>query len=378
MPAAELAEEGLLVDWYAALLIASATRMLAANPTAAATFLEEGRWPTISSWTALQQKRVDLSRHGRDSPPHRRAGAARVLRRRARARHRPRREQAPAAASPREDLRGYRAVLEEPHAIPYRGGAIHVAPELTAGPTLAHCLSLLAEAPLSGGRQPDAAAYLAYARALAEGYRWRLANMGDVDAEGARTGPACTTHFNVVDRHGNICAVTQTLLSIFGSKVMLPESGLLMNNGILWFDPEPGKPNSMEPGKRCLMNVCPVIGEHGGRRFALGASGGRRIMPAVMQLVSFLVDYGMSLEEAFHHPRIDLSGGDAAIADETLPAAVHAALAAHFKLVPGRRTVFPYLFACPAGVLREGELNVGATEIMSPWGDAVAEDGGGR
>jgi len=38
-----------------------------------------------------------------------------------------------------------------------------------------------------------------------------------------------------------------------------------------------------------------------------------------------------------------------------------------------RRTVFPYAFAVPAGVLRDGERNAGCTEIMSPWGDAVAE-----
>ncbi len=60
MPAAELAAEGLRVDWYAALIIASATRALAANECAAATFLDEGRWPPVSSWTALEQKRLDL------------------------------------------------------------------------------------------------------------------------------------------------------------------------------------------------------------------------------------------------------------------------------------------------------------------------------
>ena len=62
-----------------------------------------------------------------------------------------------------------------------------------------------------------------------------------------RRPPTCTTHFSVVDRHGNMVAATQTLLSIFGSKMMLPRSGLLMNNGILWFDPEKGKPNSLAP-----------------------------------------------------------------------------------------------------------------------------------
>jgi len=94
--------------------------------------------------------------------------------------------------------------------------------------------------------------------------------------------PSCTTHFSIVDRHGNMCSVTQTLLSIFGSRVVSPSTGLLLNNGIMWFDPEPGKPNSLGPGKRCLGNFCPVIGEAAdGRRFALGASGGRKIIGAV-------------------------------------------------------------------------------------------------
>src|SRR3546814_5192339 len=110
----------------------------------------------------------------------------------------------------------------------------------------------------------------------------------------------------------------------------------------MWFDPEPGKPNSLAPGKRCLMNVCPLIGETqagsgGGRRFALGASGGRKIMPAVAQLASFLADFGMGLEDAFHHPRIDVSGGDTVIADDSLPEATLAAVRAQHAVVTTRR-----------------------------------------
>jgi gamma-glutamyltranspeptidase/glutathione hydrolase len=172
-------------------------------------------------------------------------------------------------------------------------------------------------------------------------------------------------------------AMTQTLLSVFGSRVVSPSTGLLLNNGIMWFDPEPGRPNSLAPGKRCLMNVCPVIGETGtGGRFAIGASGGRRILPAVAQLASFLIDHGMSLEEAFHQPRIDASGGPAPVADEGLPPDVLAALSSGHGATTARRTVYPLAFACPVGVMRQGDINVAATEIMSPWADAVAERAG--
>ena len=83
--------------------------------------------------------------------------------------------------------------------------------------------------------------------------------MGDAAglAEAAQA-PSCTTHFCIVDRHGNMCSVTQTLLSIFGSRVVSPSTGLLLNNGIMWFDPVPGRPNSLGPGKRCLGNFCPI------------------------------------------------------------------------------------------------------------------------
>ena len=81
--------------------------------------------------------------------------------------------------------------------------------------------------------------------------------------------PACTTHFSVVDRDGNMAAVTQTLLSTFGSKFVTPQSGITMNNGIMWFDPTPGGPNSLAPGKRCLTNYTPVLAEAAdGRRLA--------------------------------------------------------------------------------------------------------------
>ena len=270
-----------------------------------------------------------------------------------------------------EDLASYQAEWVEPLSIPYRGGHLHAAPGLTGGPTFGQALRLLEEGFQPSGRGPDAQAYRALARSLDAAFRSRLAGMGDHESAKA---PGCTTHFSVVDRHGNMCAVTQTLLSIFGSRVVSPATGILLNNGIMWFDPEPGKPNSLAPAKRVLANYCPVVGvAAGGRRqFALGASGGRKILGAVLQLSSFLVDHGMSLEAAFHQPRIDVSGSGQVTADQALAPAILQALAEEMPTTTTRRTVFPYAFACPAGVLREDGRNMGCTEVMSPWGDAVA------
>jgi gamma-glutamyltranspeptidase/glutathione hydrolase len=267
------------------------------------------------------------------------------------------------------DLAAYTARAVDPLMIDYRETRVALTPELTGGPTLAHTLRLLTER-LTPGAEPDVQAYMAYAQCLQEAYTHRLTSMGDV--EGARA-PGCTSHFCVVDAEGNIAAVTQTLLSIFGSRLTLPQSGVLMNNGIMWFDPEPGKPNSLGAGKRCLTNYCPIIGERGDVHFGLGASGGRRIVPAVLQLLSFLSDYGHGLNEAFHLPRIDASEGELVIGDMLLPETVHDALAARFSYVRVRRQTLPFKFACPSGVLRSATLNFGATEIASPWADAVVQ-----
>ena len=358
-PAVRLASEGLLLDWYAGLLIASTAKSLARDPQAAKLFLEDGRWPPLGTWTALTEKRLDqgtlagsleqIARRGTQALYAGDVGASMVKDIRDKG-----------GCLSMEDLRAYLAHVAAPLELPYRGGRIFAAPGMTGGPALLHAMKMLPENP----------GYLEYAKALDDAWRTRLASAGDRES--------CTTHFSTVDRHGNLCAVTQTNLSIFGSRIVSGSTGVLMNNGIMWFDPEPGRPNSLAPGKRCLANYCPVIGETPGHaRFALGASGGRKIVGAVLQIASFLIDRGMSLEDAFHAPRIDASGAPPLIADRALPREVIRQLEAAFPVKLARRSVFPYPFAVPSAVLREGERNMGCTEIMSPWGDAVAEDSAG-
>jgi len=275
------------------------------------------------------------------------------------------------------DLAGFRAQVREPLKIPYRGGTVFATPELTAGPTLAHALRLLQQ-DFRPGRAPDAAAYTRYAEAIQTAYRERLKGMGDTEgrrALGAEyLAPACTTHYSVFDREGNMAAVTQTLLSGFGSRFVTPRTGITMNNGIMWFDPTPGTTNSLAPGKRCLCNYTPVIAEtKDGKRLAVGASGGRRILPSVMQLVSFAMDFGMDLDTAIHQPRIDASEGAVVIGDIRLPADVRKTLAARFDYEETQVQAVPQKFACPSVVMREGDTNSGAVEIFQPWADAVAE-----
>jgi gamma-glutamyltranspeptidase/glutathione hydrolase len=169
-------------------------------------------------------------------------------------------------------------------------------------------------------------------------------------------------------------ALTQTLLSSFGSRLVLPRTGILLNNGIMWFDPRPGGANSLAPAKRPLTNMCPTIVSRGGNAwFALGASGGRRILPAVAQILSFVVDHGMSLEEAFHAPRIDVSGGAHVEYDPRLAFDVHRALAERYVLQASQHTVWPANYACPSAVMLDPSTGArtGMADVMSPWSVAL-------
>src|SRR4029453_4749218 len=139
-------------------------------------------------------------------------------------------------------------------------------------------------------------------------------SLGDAEPVAAES---CTTHITACDADGTMVAMTTTLLSSMGSRVVLPATGILMNNGVMWFDPRPGQPNSIAPGRRPLTNMFPVILRDGDKPWTIGgASGGRRLMAAVLELVSFVVDFGMTPEAAAHQPRIDVSGPDKVTADD--------------------------------------------------------------
>ncbi len=374
-PSVNLAGQGLEVDWWTTLMIASSALDLRRYPASAAAYLEDGLPPNpqwgVRSNVCLPQDMLKATL------AHLAARGPRDFYQGDLARSIAADVQAGGGTLAVEDLASFRAYVREPLVIPYRGGKVYATPELTCGPTLAHALRLLQESLQPGSGGPDASACTAYAVALQSAYKERLQDMGDADGRRAlgaeHLAPACTTHFSVVDREGNMAAVTQTLLSTFGSKYVLRQSGVAMNNGIMWFDPTPGRPNSLAPGKRCLTNYTPVLAQAAdGRRLALGASGGRRILPAVTQILSFVMDYGMDLEAAIHQPRIDASEGAVVIADVRLPAQTRDALRARFDYEEARVQSFPMKFACPSVVMRQSGINSGATEIFQPWGDAVA------
>ena len=249
----------------------------------------------------------------------------------------------------------------EPLAVPHHDGVVRLMPGLNAGPTMARALANL-DARLDRAAGLDAAAYIAWAEALTEAYEYRFANMGH---DGDATGRGCTTHLSVVDAAGNMVTLTNTLLERFGSRFMLPGTGILMNNGVFWFDPRPGRPNSLKGGVKPLNNMAPAVvtGPDGTGRFALGASGGRRIAPAVFQLTSMLLDFGLDLDDAVHRPRIDVSGEGKVTMDRELPPEVRAAIAGRFPTEVTESAVGQKLFANPQIVMRG---NQAAAHVQSP------------
>ena len=99
--------------------------------------------------------------------------------------------------------------------------------------------------------------------------------------------------------------------------------------------------------------MVPTVAMQGGEAlFAIGASGGDLIMPCVSQIAALMLDFGMTLEEAFHSPRLDASHRGSLRADPRLGRAVLDELARHYKLEISGNVVMPKLYACPSGVAR--------------------------
>jgi gamma-glutamyltranspeptidase/glutathione hydrolase len=367
-PAVALARQGLPVDWWVTLKTASAAADLRRYDESRAVWLPSGLPPVAPAngeAPALGLGRLGdtlarLAEYGPDdfyqgeiaqaiAGDLRAAGGALSL----------------------ADLANCRARTVPSLEIPYRDYSLQAARGLTAAPTLADVLDRLSSKRFA--QAPDAGYFEAVIDALQQAYHARLEGLGDISPP----GESCTTHITAIDREGGIAALTTTLLSTFGSRYVLPQTGILMNNGIMWFDPRPGRPNSLASGKRALTNMCPLIATRDGRaRFGLGASGGRRILAAVVQLASFIVDFAMTAGEAAHHPRIDVSGETGIAIDRRLPELMRERLASRRGAAVVEHTAFPALFACPNLVLRgEDGLNYGVADVMSPWSAAVAEPG---
>ncbi len=149
----------------------------------------------------------------------------------------------------------------------------------------------------------------------------------------------CTTHVTVADAAGNVVATTQTINAMFGARIAVPGTGLILNNYMHNFDPRPGLALSVAPGKRVYTSMAPTLVVRDGRlRHAFGLPGGLRIFPSALQAVLNLIDHGMTLQQAFEAPRIWTMGNLLEL-EPAVPGQVERELAAMGHRVKRVRTI---------------------------------------
>jgi gamma-glutamyltranspeptidase/glutathione hydrolase len=143
---------------------------------------------------------------------------------------------------------------------------------------------------------------------------------GDVRAPKVREAPIeshDTTHISVIDAEGNAVALTQTINTSFGACVVVPETGVLLNNQMDDFASAPGAPNayglvggeanSIQPGKIPLSSMTPtIVLEDGSVRLIVGASGGPTIITTVLQIILGVFDREMDVATAVAAPKLHM------------------------------------------------------------------------
>jgi gamma-glutamyltranspeptidase / glutathione hydrolase len=370
-PAVMLAAEGPVIDWMTTLLIATAAGDLAKDAAAAARFLPRGMVPVGAAATdasgplhlpcpALAETLGILAEEG--APALYKGPLAQGIAEDIRAM---------GGYLNKDDLAGCRVRQVDPLQIRYGKNIIHVLPELNGGPTLAVAFDALQKTKRKPGAKPAGGDYVTYAHAMKAAWDDRFRRLGDA---GERSAPTCTTHICVVDRDGNVVTLTQTLLSLFGARIMLPQSGILMNNGINWFDPRLDSPNAIGPARRVLANYSPAVMTGPSGVMGVGGCGGRKIIPAVFQLLAMRADFSLGLGKLFGTPRLDVSGGREIVTDTRMSRATLNALDAAFDTVLAEPLVLTNPYTMASAVLHQEGLNSGACEPLQPWCEAVSED----
>jgi len=360
-PARQIAMLGQTIDWYTQLIIASAASDLQSDPDAANLFLEPDGTGRATGWTSLISKEIkhhkladsleliaikgaktlqngDLA-HAIVSDIRHKGGVLKI-----------------------EDFTATKPSVQKPIHIKFKNESqLWTVPGLSGGPTIAALLSAWEK-----HGSPDIDNPLPSVLSARSVLHDRFLHLGDGYEDA--TAPSCTTSYCVIDCSGLIVAATLTLVSIFGSKVISPSTGILINNAISWFDPVAGKPNSLAAGKKPLTNMAPCfIQTNDGNLTALSAAGGRRIVPALAQVAAYNLLSGNKMESALAKPRLDLRGDGTITADARFPKASLEQLRSKVNVDLALPTVFPYHFAIvnAAEYSKSGKIT-GFCEPMCP------------
>ena len=296
----------------------------------------------------------------------------------------------------REDLESYQVNVTEPIRGTYRGLEVAAAGPPAGGLTLLQMLNFLEGFDLGAHGWPSTQA----ARLLVEAMAWAVADrelhvadprfveiptgaLADkqyaakarqVVANGARAHDrADTTHVCVVDDGGNAVSLSHTLGSASG--VVTPGLGFGYNDYMNCFDPRPGRPNSLRPGKTRVTMMTPtmVFDDHQ-LRVCVGAPGGTKIVSSILQVLVNVLDHRMSPVEAVSAPRVDFQG-DVVQAEARIPRAVCDGLERLGYTVNRRTLNYDSYFARPQVIVAEkdGYLS-GASDPRKDGGAAYDTD----
>lgn len=236
----------------------------------------------------------------------------------------------------REDLSSYRVDVYEPVRGTYRGHEIVSSPPPGSGVQVIEILNILEEFDCGSLDHGEPAYVELLARAMRLSFTDRSRYLGDpkfvdvpVDLFASKEHAAelraflgrahliaqdearvsagqpeslDTTHVTTVDEERNCVSLTHTLGSASG--VVTPGLGFTFNNCMYQYDPLPGRPNSIEPGKARVTGISPTIVFRDGRPLlVVGAPGGTRILGAIAHTILNVLDHGMTVAEAVAAPR---------------------------------------------------------------------------
>ena len=248
----------------------------------------------------------------------------------------------------REDLKAYRPVRRTPLVGTYRGyQVISMPPSTSGGVALIEMLNVLEGYDVTSLGFGSAALVHVMAESMKRAYADRAHYLGDpafnhdmplarlvskeyaadlrksITDHASAASPTTfewphesdeTTHFSIVDGGGNAVSLTYTLEAGYGSKIVAPGTGFLLNNEMGDFNAGPGlttaegligtDPNLAAPGKRMLSSMTPAILARDGRlAMVTGSPGGRTIINTVLETILDVVDFGMNAQEAADAPR---------------------------------------------------------------------------
>ena len=168
-----------------------------------------------------------------------------------------------------------------------------------------------------------------------------------------------TTHYSIIDKEGNIVAVTFTVNGVFASGVVADGTGILLNNEMDDFDTGWNKANSIQEGKKPLSSMSPTIILKDGKPLAsIGGLGAQKIITGITQVIVQMIDYNKDIQDAINFPRIHDAYGEIKYEDRIDKNVINDLQKMGHKVVSGGEW---FEYPCIQGVtIKDGVLRGGA------------------